>query len=160
MTNCTFKQNYTMIQWMALVFSMAVLAAGALPIYRSIMLRAHETAMVQSMSHVQQAQEKYRAEFGQYAGGPGMQSVIESLNNQIKTDNFPESGLLDYENLLISINHPENDEFLLIWILDETEFMGKEIPGMAMDHEGNLFQPQDKGLGNDWLPDFPHLQKD
>ncbi|MFW5996400.1 MAG: hypothetical protein ACOCQP_00140 [Lentisphaeria bacterium] len=143
---------------MALIFALALLSASVLPIYSAFMLRAYESEMVKAMSCVKQVQDIYHSEHGYYAGRPGLRPVKESMGKELSTEALPKSKYVDYENLLLSVNHPQNDKFLLLWILDDTQILGKNIENIAMDHEGKLYREGERESGGDWLPDYPHLE--
>ena len=60
------QQGYTLIELMIVVAITGILAAIALPSYRSYMQRSKTSEAITFLSEIRQRQEAYRAEFGQY----------------------------------------------------------------------------------------------
>ena len=68
------QHGFTLIEMMIVVAIIGVLAAVAVPSYRSYLQRSRTSEAITFLAEIRQRQEAYRAEFGQYcsaSAGPG-----------------------------------------------------------------------------------------
>lgn len=76
------RKAFTLIELMIVVIVVAILAAGAVPIYRSVISRAYETEVVTGLGVFRGAERLYRAEHGTYTDLSGLEGagLIESAD--------------------------------------------------------------------------------
>lgn len=114
--------------------------------------------MLEAMSIIKLAQDEYHLEHTRYAGKDKLQPVTELEGLGLSENDFPKMNYVDIENLLISVNYPEADEYLLLWLTPDLDFPGAEVNSMGMDHNGKIYRQEDDKDFN-WKPDYPHLQE-
>ena len=74
------RHGYTLIELMIVVAIVGVLAAVAIPAFRSYTLRARVSEATGFLSEIKQRQEVYRSEFGQYAAAPWNPAAVPGVN--------------------------------------------------------------------------------
>ena len=153
------RSAYTMVQWMALVCGLAILSTSVLLIYRSFVAKACRTEMLEAISFIKIAQDQYYAEHDRYAGRAELQPVNDEIGLELSPEKLPDLKYMNYEDLFISANYPQSDEYLIIWLFSEVHVLGAklDLEKMAMDHEGNLYLSGEDEM-SDWRPEYPHLQ--
>lgn len=141
-----------------MVFALALLTAAVLPIYRAYVIRACEKEMIEVLSYVKLAQDKYCAAHGHYAGKDELHPVTEDVGLGLSEEDFPKVRYVKYDDLLMSVNYPKADKFLLIWLSPDVNVLGAEIPSIAMDQAGHVYHSDDAESGS-WRPAYPHLEE-
>lgn len=71
------KRMFTLVELMIVVIIVAILAASAVPIYRSVVGRAYEAEVVSALATFRTAQRIFRAEKGEY---PDDKDALEAEN--------------------------------------------------------------------------------
>ena len=74
------QQGYTLIELMIVVAIVGVLAAVAIPSFRSYVLRSRVSEATGFLSEIKQRQEVYRSEFGQYAAAAWNPAAVPGVN--------------------------------------------------------------------------------
>ncbi len=68
------RNAFTLIELMIVVIIVAILAASAVPIYRSMVSRAYEAEIVSGLSIFRAAERMYRAEYKEYTNLAGLEN--------------------------------------------------------------------------------------
>ena len=71
------RAGFTLIELMVVVIIVAILAAAAVPIYRSQVSRAYEAEVITGLAALRTTQRIYRAEFGTY---PASKAALEGAD--------------------------------------------------------------------------------
>jgi prepilin-type N-terminal cleavage/methylation domain-containing protein len=123
------KRVFTLVELMIVVIIVAILAASAVPIYRSVVGRAYEAEIVSSLATLRTAQRVYRAQYGEYADS---KATLES-ENLLSEDDFEDMKYVDYVDL--SIANASADAFDAQW---NGSIDGYDYGTVTLDQEGTI----------------------
>lgn len=141
-------QPIRIVELLALLCGLAILAAAVLPVYRSLQSSAYESEILRAMSMVKNAQDAYYSQYKRYAGNAELQPIANNTALDLSTDEFSNMKFVESDELYVATNHPRADEFLVLWLGSASNIPGPSA--MAMNQNGEVFKSE--GGTGDWMP--------
>lgn len=92
------NKAFTLIELMIVVVIVGILAAAAVPIYRSFTSRAYETEIISGLSTLRTASRTYKAENGSY---PADKDALETAN-MISSADFEDMKYVAYDDYTVA----------------------------------------------------------
>lgn len=126
------RSAFTLIELMIVVVIVAILAASAYPIYRSVVSRAYEAEIMGGLSIFRTAERIHRAEHGIYAN-------LTALENQglIASTDFEDMAYVDYSHY--SIPASADDSFTIQWDRPATgDIASYNYSQLQMEEDGTI----------------------
>ncbi len=148
-------KRVTIIELISLLFTLAVLSAASVYIYNHRDSQAYQSEVVLALSAIKTAQSGFFSQHGHYAGDGDFFQITEEFLVQIMEDEPPELRRVDYEDFFVSLNYPQSDEMLIVWVGSGEMPSDRMARRKAMDHEGKIYI--NSGVqGENGLPKYPH----
>lgn len=122
------RKAFTLIELMIVVVIVAILAASAYPIYRSVVSRAYEAEILSGISVFRTAQRMYRAEYGRY----GTQVDLEN-GDLLGGEDYRDMKYVNYSDYTFSATAV--DTYTIQW---DGEIDGYKYDKLTMDQTGNI----------------------
>ncbi len=122
------RKAFTLIELMIVVVIVAILAASAYPIYRSVVSRAYEAEVLSGISLFRTAQRMYRAEYGRY----GTQADLEN-GDLLGGDDYRDMKYVNYSDYGFSATAA--DTYTIEW---DGDIDGYKYDKLTMDQTGNI----------------------
>ena len=122
------RKAFTLIELMIVVVIVAILAASAYPIYRSVVSRAYEAEVLSGMAVFRTAQRLYRAEYGRY----GTQADLEN-GDYLGGEDYQDMKYVDYGDYGFSATAA--DTYTIEW---DGDIDGYKYDTVEMDQTGNI----------------------
>ena len=123
------SRGFTLIELMIVLVIVAILAASAVPIYRSFTSRAYGTEIRSALGALRRAQRAHKAEFGGYAS----QWSDLTEGGYISNSDFADMKYVNHTDLHIS--DPGDGGVIAYW---QGELSGYEYGNMTILHNGTI----------------------
>jgi len=102
------RKAFTLIELMIVVIIVSILAAAAVPMYRSIVSRSYEAEIVSGLSVYRTAERAYRAEHGVYTDLAGLEGA-----GLIASTDFEDMAYVEYGDYTIPSS--ADDSYTVQW---------------------------------------------
>ncbi len=122
------SKAFTLIELMIVVVIVGILAAAAVPIYRSFTSRAYETEIISGLSTLRTAARTYKAEHDSY---PADKEALETAE-MISSDDFADMKYVSYDEFSLT---GDATTLTLTWTGDIT---GYKYTTVTMGADGSI----------------------
>ncbi len=122
------RKAFTLIELMIVVVIVAILAASAYPIYRSVVSRAYEAEILSGISLFRTAQRMYRAEYGRYGTQPDLEDA-----DLLGGEDYRDMKYVDYSDYTFSATAV--DVYTIEW---DGDIDGYKYDKLTMNQAGNI----------------------